>query len=261
MSLSWLDRLTLLVHPHRVVLERRPWRGATIRQEASAAPAAPGEAAWQPALAASLALLDARGKRGGSLNVVIADHFVRYALLPWSDTVCSPAARGDMARALLKSSFGETANTLEITVDRPVFGRPGVAAGIERDLLAALRTGARARRLLLSSIKPRLIAELATNQKEVGNAWFASIDCDRLTLAGLCDGGIACLYNHRLSIADPALVAIELAGLLAAGQSAVPGRRLLIAHGDVPVPTRIADWETRYRPYLVPGKVTEMAHA
>ena len=223
--LEWPDRLTLIVHPHRAVLERRPLRGESVRQESAVPPATPGEAAWQPALAAGFALLDVRGKQGGALDVVIADHFVRYAQLPWSDTLCSPAARREMGRALLKSSFGEKANALEITVDRPAFGRPGLAAGIDRDLLAALRAGAKARRLRLASTKPRLIAELAERQKEVGNGWFASIDRDWLTLTGFSNGNVVCLHNHRL----------------------------FIAHGDVPAPSRLADWETTCRPYRFSG--------
>lgn len=258
MSPSWLDRLTLIIHPNRVVLERRPWRGQTVHEEAAVPPPATGEAA----LAAAFGLLDAGGKRGGSLNVVVADHFVRYALLPWSDTLCSPTARREMGRALLKSSFGEKANALEITVDRPAFGRPGLAAGIDRDLLAVLRAGAKMRRMRLASIKPRLIAELsgpAAHPKEVRNGWFASIDRDWLTLAGLRDGNVVCLHNHRLSIADPGLLAVELGGLLAAGRVDVPSRRLFIAHGDVPAPSLVADWETTCRPYHVSGMVH--AHA
>lgn len=255
MSPSWLDRLTLLVHPHHAVLERHPLRGAGSRRGSAVAPTAPEQTAWQPALAACFALLDARGKRGASLNVVIADHFVRYALLPWSDMLCSPAARRDMGRALLKGSLGEKAGALEITVDPPAFGRSGLAAGIDRDLLAALRAGAKARRLRLASIKPRLIAELAARPKDIGNGWFASVDRDWLTLAGLRDGDVTRLHNHRLSVADPALLAVELGGLLAAGRADVPGHRLLIVHGDTPAPSRVADWETTCHPYHVAGWV------
>ncbi len=50
MSLSWLDRHTLLVHPRHIVLERKPWRGTAQRFTAEVPPAQPDETDWQPAL-------------------------------------------------------------------------------------------------------------------------------------------------------------------------------------------------------------------
>lgn len=258
MSLSWLDNLTLLLHPHRVVLERRSWRGGTLRHDAMVPPPTTAdEPPWQPALQAAFALLDAHSGRGATLRVLVSDHLVRYALLPWSDHLCSPKGRRDMANALFKSTLGERADTLEIAIDQAAYGLDGIAAGIDSGLLTALRIGAKARRQRLASVQPRLIAELAARHKEISDGWFAGIDRDWLTLAGLNNGCLVSLHNHRLGTADPERLAGELDGLLAAGRATVASRRLLIAHGDIPPPRQLADWETTCRPYRVAG----MAHA
>lgn len=242
MSLSWLDRLTLIIHPQRVVLERQPWRGASSRQASEVAPPAAGEADWQPVLAAAENLLKSAGK-GAALRIVVADHLVRYALLPWSDLVIGQAARLGMARALLRNALGERAETLDIALDRPAFGKNGIAAGIDRQLLAGLRAAAKARRLRLNSVQPRLIAELATRQTQLDDGWLACLDPGWLTLAGVRDGEISSLRNHRASTAEPAILAGELAGLLAAESATVNGKKVLISTSVVAVPKLAGGWE------------------
>ncbi|UCV21342.1 hypothetical protein [Ferribacterium limneticum] len=243
MSLSWLDRLTLFIHPQRVVLERQPWRGAPSSQAAEVASPAPGEADWQPVLAAADALLKTAGK-GAALRIVVADHLVRYALLPWSDMLTGKAARLGLARALFRNALGERAAALDIALDRPAFGKNGIAAGIDRQLLAGLRAAAKARRLRLNSVQPRLIAELAAQQTQLNDGWLACLDLGWLTLAGVRDGEIASLRNHRASTAEPALLAGELAGLLAAESATVNGKKVLISTSAVAAPKLAGGWET-----------------
>jgi len=250
-SLSWLDRLTLFVHPQRVVLERQPWRGVARRQSADVAPPATGEADWQPALSAAGTLLKADGRRGAALRIVIADPFVRYALLPWSADLCGKRARLAMARALLRNTLGDKAEGLDIALDQPAFGKNGIAAGIDRHLLAGLRGAAKAQRLRLSSLQPRLMAELVARHKQLGDGWFACLDLGWLTLAGLRGGEIACLRNHRASTGEPGLLAGELAGLLAAEAALVDGRKVFISSRAV-APLQLGGaWETTCWPATV----------
>ena len=257
MSLSLLDRLTLFVHPQRVVLERQPWRGTVNRQQADVALPVAGEADWQPVLTAAEALLKACGQRGAALRIVVADHFVRYALLPWSDVLVTRKARQGMALALLKNALGDKANTLEIAIDRPAFARNGIAAGIDRQLLASLRAAAKEQRLRLNTLQPRLIAELAGRRKQLDDGWFACIDRGWLTLAGLRNGDISCLHNHRATTSDPAMLSGELTGLLVAESAAVDVKKLFICSGDVTTPTLTDGWEiTRW-----PGVIGGSAHA
>lgn len=251
MLLSWLDRLTLFVHPQRLVLERQPWRGTISRQQVDVALPAAGEADWQPALAAAGSFLIAHGRRGAALRIVIADHFVRYALLPWSDDIIGDKARLALALALLKNALGDKANALEIALDRPAFGKSGIAAGVDRRLLAGLRASAQAQRLRLDSLQPHLIVELAARHKQLSDGWFVCIDREWLTLVGLRRGEIGCLHNYRASTGDANLLAGGLTGLLVAESAAVEGRNLYISSSEIGIPTLIDDWETTRWPSAV----------
>ena len=250
MSLSWLDRLTLLIHPQRVVLERQPWRGALQSQALELAPALTGEADWQPALNAAQRLLAAAGK-GSTLRIVVADPFVRYALLPWSAAISGKKQRLALAQTLLRNVLGEKAQALEIVLDRPAFNKNGLAAGIDRALIDGLRRAAQARRLRLSSIQPRLIAELSAKRQQLSDGWFVSVDHDWLSLVGLHDDDLRLLRNHRIATADPAALASELAGLLASGIAAVDSKKLFISSGQAALPTLAGDWQTIHWPSAV----------
>lgn len=251
MLLSWPDRLTLFVHPQRLVLDRQPWRGTASRQQADVGLPAAGEADWQPALTAAGALLKAHGQRGAALRIVIADQFVRYALLPWSEDIIGDKARQALALALLKNALGDKTNALDIALDRPSFGKNGIAAGIDRQLLANLRDAAQVQRLRLDSLQPHLIVELAARHKQLADGWFACIDREWLTLIGLRRGEIGCLHNYRASTTEAAVLAGELAGLLAAESAAVEGRKLFISSREVGIPTLVGDWETTRWPPTV----------
>lgn len=244
MSLSWLDQLVLLVHPRQVVLDHSPWRGERSRQQVEVIPPAPGQADWQPALDAAAILL-ANAPRGAALRIVVGDALVRYALLPWNETLLGRKDRQSMALALLRSSLGEKAGALEIAVDEPCFGQNGVAAGIERELLDGLRRIAKGRRQRLVSIRPRLMAELVARRQQLGDGWFACVDDDWISLLGLAGGSPVRLRNHR---ATPA----ELAGLLAAEAPAIAGRRLdIVGRAEVSPPG--AAWELRQHDFLLCG--------
>ncbi len=241
MSLSLLERLTLFIHPQRVALERQGWRGKPSRQTLAVAPAAAGEADWQPALVAAETLLQAYGRRGASLRVVVADPFVRYALLPWSERIVGCQARLAMARALLRNTLGDKADAIEIALDRPAFGQNGIAAGIDGHLLTALRGTAKSAGLRLVSLQPRLIVELAAHRRQLDDGWFACLDAGWICLLGLCAGQIASLHNHR---AAPG-AAGELAGLMIAGNATVGSKKVHISAIGGVAPGIGEGWESR----------------
>lgn len=248
MSLSWLENLTLFIHPAGVSLQRRGWRGPVERWSAPVLPASAEQTAWQPALAAAQSLLAGHARPGNRLHIVIADPFVRYVVLPWSDAVVGPKARLAMARALFRHSLGDAAGQLAIALDRAVFGGNGLAAGLPQDLLLALRQAAKTGKLRLGSIQPRLLAELAAARKTLDDGYVVLPDAGWLTLLGVSRGSPCLVRNHRAG--GP--VADEVHGLLAAEPSAVAVRKLQV-FTDQPWPEQLGDWQVESRQPAVSG--------
>lgn len=253
MSLSLLEHLTLFIHPQRVVLERQGWRGKPSGQMLAVAAPTAGEADWQPAVTAAETLLKANGRRGASLRVVVADPFVRYALLPWSERIVSRTARLAMARALFKNALGDKADSLDLALDRPAFGKNGIAAGIDRGLLAALRGAAKSAGLRLVSLQPRLIVELAAHRRQLADGWFACLDAGWSCLLGLRAGEIISLRNHRAASGEVS----ELAGLLSAGNATVGSKKVHVSATGGAALSMGEGWETLILPAAVGGE----AHA
>lgn len=229
MSRWWPERHELLVHPHCARLSTGDTRTVAV--------AGDGAPPWQEALAAAFALAAEKLPRRSRVTFVIADHFVRYALLPWSDRLLGRQLRLDSARALLRASYGEAASGLEIALDRPRFGMNGIAAGIDGALLATLRTEAAKAGFGIAAIRPQAVHVLAAERGRItgGDGWFCRAERDRIVLAGFSAGNVTSLRNQRSELADGEALARELAGLTAVAPPA--GRAVLYFRGEaLPAP-------------------------
>lgn len=180
-------------------------------------------------------------------------------LLPWSADFVSRKARLELARGLFRSALGERSTALEIVPDVPAFGHNGLAAGIEQALLDALRGLARSRRLRLSSIQTRLIAEFSAHRKQVGDGCFVSLDRDWLALIEWHAGQPVGIRNHRTSDAAQSRQNRELAGLLASlpNRSEAGVLRHLYVAGTSGLAETAAGWQAN----CWPGLFAEAEHA
>lgn len=251
MSLSLLDGFTLWLDPAIVVLEHRSWRGQPVRHQLAVEAAAEDEADWQPALRAAISLIGQHARPWASLSVVVADQFVRYALLPWSDAVLGNAARRQMAMALLRHSFGESAGQLEIALDRPVWGGNGLVAGIHAELLTGLRRQAGVSRLRLNSIRPRMLAELDGQQPGLAEGYVVLPGQGWLTIIGFAGGHPTAVRNHRDSSTLPQMLA-QIPAWLSAELAAVDHKILRILT-TAALPASIGDWAVQRLPVSGPG--------
>lgn len=252
MSLLWLDRLNLFVHPQRVVVERKSWRRPVDRHSYTVPPATEQEAAWQPVLA--IAAQHLPSLNGARLNIVIANPFVRYALLPWSEAVLGDKARLGLARALLKSSLGTQVADYEVALDRASFGCNGLAAAIHRGLLDGLRQVAKAKRLHLGELQPQLTKELAITPPLndgclafAGNGW--------LTLLGKHKDNYCLLRNHRTDD-EPTRVQNELLNLLSIEGADIDSKKLRLVSENT-WPDKLGEWSIERQP----SRFIEVSHA
>ncbi len=139
MSPLWRDEVGIHLAQRRVCLLRlgrglRP----TVLHELDSRDAGAG-AGWDAALGLlERELGDGRWSRAWT-RVVIADHWARYTVVPWSDTLTSAAERREHARELMAGVFGDSMSDWVVAVSAGPPGQPRLASAMPSALLQGLR--------------------------------------------------------------------------------------------------------------------------
>lgn len=88
---------------------------------------------------------------------MIDDIWCRYAALPWSAQVYSPANDLLFAKAKLQDIYGIAITEWEVRIHRPRYGCGGLACAIPRDLLSRLTNIAGHYKIQLTHVSPHLL--------------------------------------------------------------------------------------------------------
>lgn len=187
---SWRERLLIGFAPDEVTFVRvKGWP----RPRVTAKRAVPCDPAFgsEPWHGAATALKDAAERlRGERLDVMVAvsNHFVRYALVPWNDSLASAEEELAFARHHFARIHGERAKSWTLRVSEGPTDAPRVASAIDNALLEAVRgcfpPGGKMR---LVSIQPYLMAAFNCWRGPLAQtgSWFLIAETGRACLA-LC---------------------------------------------------------------------------
>lgn len=185
------ERLRIGLAPHRVDVARLGMlRGATPAraQSAACAPRA-GEPAWQAALEALEAPLAAVARRRQAAAVVLSNHFLRYAVLPWQAELTRPVEVEQLARARFEQVYGAAAAQWTVRAGDGRWGEAHVACAVDGALVAGLRERLDAHGVRLASLQPLLMAAYNDVRRRLdARCAFAVVEFGRVCL-GLLDGG------------------------------------------------------------------------
>jgi hypothetical protein len=191
-----------------VVLVRLGWtltrRGPILRVEAKSvadcAPAAGGEASWDAAIKTLDVELPRLLARKTIAKVVLSNRFMRYALLPWSETLSDAAEEEAYARHCFRQLYGADAEQWELRLSPERVGLPQLASAVDTRLLAALRGVFERNGVALESIQPRLMAAYNNCRPtlKMCSAWFALYEPGCLCLALLQHGHWASVRTMRI---------------------------------------------------------------
>jgi len=186
-SLSWLKRKHL-----RIGL------GAQ-RVMVSGAKAVELEAAddWRAALDALPGILGAHKAREAS--VVLADQFVRYALLPWNQAVKSREQWLALARHRFGALHGAAAAAWDVKVTETAPLGSRLACAVDRELIERLASTFVASNVKLVAVQPFLVAAFNRIRRTIGNAscWIVVEEPGRLTLALIQRGAWVAIRSRR----------------------------------------------------------------
>jgi hypothetical protein len=152
---------------------------------------------WRPALEALPEILKAH--RGRDAALVLADQFVRYALLPHNDAVKSADQWLALARHRFGALHGAAAAAWDIKVTETAPLGPRLACAVDRELIEALATLLVTNQIRLISVQPFLVAAFNRIRQTVGNGscWIVVEEPGRLTLALIRRGAWVAIRSRR----------------------------------------------------------------
>lgn len=208
------DELRIVLSPDQVLLARIgrsvTWRGirrSVLEKKAilCADYARGGEvqgmaAPWGAAMQALEAVLPGQARRKAFATVILSNHFMRYALLPWSDVPGDEAEELAYARHTFRQAYGEAAETWELRLSPGNAGMPQLASAVDQRLTEALRALFGRTGIALESVQPHLMAAYNTCHALLRgrSAWFVLVEPGSLCLALLRQGRWESVRTMRL---------------------------------------------------------------
>jgi hypothetical protein len=154
---------------------------------------------WRPALEALTQVLAQH--QGDTATVILADQFVRYALLPWSDTLKTHEQWLSLARHRFCAIHGPIANEWEIKFAETAPSGPRLACAVDRELVEELGGRFFSAGVRLASVQPYLVAAFNRLRSGVlspsGSCWLVIEEPGRLTLALFLRGVWVAIRSRR----------------------------------------------------------------
>ncbi len=193
MSLWPRDECRIVLRPHQVVLARvsRDFTGSGWRKlvrERKVVSCKGTGVPWSSALKALEAALPEMADGCSSATVILSNHFVRYALIPWSDTLDGEKEELAYAQHIFKEMYGGDPGEWELRVSAGTGTQ--VASAVDTALLVALRELFIRFELDLVAIQPHLMLayNACLDDLRHRSTWLALIENGSLCLALLLRG-------------------------------------------------------------------------
>jgi hypothetical protein len=235
----WRDEIGIYLAPHKLALTRqaRGLRPKSVGEDGWVNDFV-DDTQWAAALGALDALLARSEWQGAAVRVVIADHWVRYAMVPYSAALNGDAERMTHARHVLTGIYGEVASQWTLTLGDSRPGMAQVACAMPTALLEDLQSLLLRHKLPLKSLQPQLVSAYNHWRGELpdGGAWFVSIEQGTLAAARLVPAGWDRVHSVRIGVDW----AVELRRLQTFGRLARSTAQEGRVYVDAPAGLRIA---------------------
>jgi len=178
-SPQWRDEVGIFLGPRRIVLNRmrRGLRPVCVAERTVAVEGG-GFNGWQPALAVLAAELADSRWRNANTRVIIANHWARFTIVPWSADLADDAERLAHGRLLLQEVFGDAVNGWTVALGETVTGRPQLACAIPAELPAELGDILQTAGLRTISLQPHLVVSFNRwrHRMPPAGGWLVVID-------------------------------------------------------------------------------------
>jgi hypothetical protein len=157
------------------------WRRRIVAAQAIDCDPAFGVEPWQGALTALRQIATSLTGEAADVTIVLSNHFVRYAIVPWSDALDNADEELAFARHTFARIHGERARLWEVRIGDEATGAARLASGIDRGLFDALRacfpSSGKAR---VVSVQPHLMSAFNHWRRRLArDAWFLVVEPQR----------------------------------------------------------------------------------
>ena len=199
------------------------WRPKVIAKHAVEIGATAGPD-WRPCVDGLQKALHETAWQNADVSLVISNHFVRYALVPWSDQLSTDVEKEAWVAHQFLELYGEVTTSQEYrwSDDRPDL--PCVASAIDTDFIAQIRAVFEPTSLRLRSVQPYLMAAFNRCKRHAkkDSVWLVLPENGRVCIAAISNGQWRAISSRSLGA--------DWAGEL----SVLLERQLLVAEEDVP---------------------------
>jgi hypothetical protein len=184
----WRDEVGVHLSPRRVLMlrvGRGLKRAVTATHEHAVICGDAND--WTAPLGVLDQLLERSQWHGAALRVVLADCWVRYALVPWAMELRSADEQASHARQVFVRLYGDAVNEWEICLSQAPPGYARVACAMPEELLRAVRDIRARHGMKLTSLQPQLLAAYGNwrHQLPASGSWFVTIGEGTLAAARL----------------------------------------------------------------------------
>lgn len=182
MSLRWRDEVRIRFGTAGIALARhaRGWRQPAGPERILGGDGEP--LSWDRARELLQEELQRDGWGHAAARVVVADHWARYAVLPWSAALADEDEQLAHARLVLRQAYGDDLADWTLRLAQVAPGRPRLACALPTRRIEELRVVLESAQLHLASLQPRIVD--AYNRWRLRlpeeGGWFVTVDAGHM---------------------------------------------------------------------------------
>jgi hypothetical protein len=166
--------------------------------------------AWKAAVDALAQALDPPPPRAARARVVLSNHFVRYAVVPWREDLASPPEREAFMREVFQEAYGNACAGWTLREDNAAAGFPSLACGVDTQLIETLRETFRKARMRVAAIQPLYMSAFNRHRRAAGErGCFLVYEHGRLCSGSFHDNRWRSIHSSRVEVGTPIEAAIE----------------------------------------------------
>lgn len=207
MSHWWADELYISLSPMHVGaarVRRSPSLAGVkqkmVAQQSIARNVDDGGLDWGWALHEMDTLLHQYSDDRPNVIVVLSNHFIHYALVPWNGLVSSDEEHLAYARHLFQTTYGLSSETWQLRLDQSDAGAAQLASAVPEKLLMACSEMVKRHNMKLVSVQPYLMSAFNRFKSQIQrtDAWFALVEPGTICLAHIHEGQWMRVRSARL---------------------------------------------------------------